>query len=195
MKRIIIAAILSVVAVSAKAQTTYQASNIPFPCDAATLRGDVPLSWSMFACRGIFYKGMNGNNLAELFFWGPSRIELWTPNWMIGPYTASMSLTSFTQPTPQSLGCEKFDTHGNPIGNKVASVDLQNGTFTYLDANGVQRTGTLGTFAYNWSGTDANNAPHSGSTSGTWIEQQVAGGRGCQWFHPFLESAPLTISQ
>ena len=166
MKRIIIAAILSGVAVSAKAQTTYQASNTPFVCDAATL-ARVPLSWSMFACRGLIYKDASGNQVADLFFWGSGRIEVFTPSWTMGPYTSSLSLTNFTPPDPEYCG----------VINQFCK-------------SGV----TPGAFSFTWSGTDANGVQHSGSVSGTWINQQVCGGRGCQYYHPYLESAALTLN-
>jgi len=154
------------------AQTTYNASNVPFLCDAAT-SSRVPLTFGMFACRGLTYYDANNKLVAELFFWGSGRIELFTynpdgtANWSIGPYNASLSETSFSEPNPPY--CD---------------------TINQFCSNGV----TLGTFAFNWSGTDGSGNSHNGSVSGTWFNRQGCGGKSC-WYHPVLETAPLTINQ
>jgi hypothetical protein len=52
---------------------------------------------------------------------------------------------------------------------------------------------TPGTFAFNWALTDANGASHTGSVSGTWVNHQQCGGRGCYWWQPELLSNSITI--
>jgi hypothetical protein len=51
-----------------------------------------------------------------------------------------------------------------------------------------------GTFAFNWTLTDANKVVHTGSVSGTWVNFQICGGRGCYWWAPKLVTNSITIN-
>ena len=145
------------------AQTTYQASNVPFSCQAATA-APVALSFGMFNCRGLFYD--NGN--AELFFTGSS-VEIFTKyGWNL--YSGSVTLISFTQPNPNHC----------PVIMPGYHTGCPSGT-------------TPGTLTFNWSGTGTDGLVHSGSVSATWINEQICGGERC-WYHPILDTAPLTIN-
>jgi hypothetical protein len=52
---------------------------------------------------------------------------------------------------------------------------------------------TPGTFAFNWTLTDAHNVVHTGLVSGLWINVHVCGGKSC-WYHPELLSNSITIN-
>ena len=51
-----------------------------------------------------------------------------------------------------------------------------------------------GEFSFTWTLTDANGVVHTGSVSGTWINHQICGGRGCQYWAPQLVSDSITIN-
>jgi hypothetical protein len=55
-------------------------------------------------------------------------------------------------------------------------------------------TNSPGTFAFNWTITDANNVVHTGSVSGTWKNFLICGGRGCRWWAPELVTNSITIN-
>lgn len=130
------------------AQTTVTTSK-PFICDPASR---YPIFYfGEFSCRGI---GTIASDGVEYFFWGQPRIEIFTSNYSIGPYTSTLTLTGFTQPS-----------NGQP-----------------------------GTYSFNWSGTDGNGVAHAGFASGTWVDQLICGGRGCQWHAPKLLSTSFTVS-
>ena len=156
-------ALLVVGAPTIKAQTTYNPDKMPFRCMAATA-AEVPLTFGMFNCRGIFYDSGN----VELFFTGSSAEVFTTSGW--AAYNASVALTNFTQPTPYACPVVMPGYHtGCPAGSQP------------------------GTFAFNWSGTGTDGLQHSGSVSGTWFNIQYCGGTRC-WYYPALESASLTIN-
>ena len=163
MKALLGLALLVLSATAASAQTTYQASNVPFTCNAATA-AEVPLSWDMFFCRGIYFD----NKAIELFF--GSQFELFTPSWSVYPGTSMQHLTTFMQPNPTSC----------PIH--------QPGYITGCPAGTVS-----GTLSFNWTGTDANGVQHSGSVSANWTNVQFCGGARC-WYHPVLSEVSLTIN-
>ena len=147
------------------AQTTYQASHMPFVCNAAT-GANVPLSWGMFFCRGIYF---NSNSI-ELFF--GSQFELYTPDWTDGPYTSSQHLTTFTQPNPTSC----------PVRQPGYITGCPEGTVP-------------GTLSFNWTGTDGNGVQHNGIVSASWTNVQYCGGGRYCWYHPVLNEVSLTINQ
>ena len=122
-------------------------------------------SWSEFTCRGVFYYDAHGDS-AELYLWAAlPRLYVIAANFTM--YNGTFQLTSFTQPS----GCSE-----------------PNGPLSYTCSQ-------PGTFAFNWSGTDTNNNPHSGTVSATWISKDICGGERC-WFHPILESgSALTVNQ
>jgi hypothetical protein len=164
MKKYLLGAALALLVVSAAhAQTTYQASNVPFTCNAATA-ANVPLSRGMFFCRGVYFE----NKTIELFF--GSQFELFTTAWTVGPYTATQSLTEFTQPSPVSC---PIKMPGYVTGCPAGTVP--------------------GTLSFNWSGTDTNGAQHNGSVSATWTNVQYCGGTRC-WYHPVLGTVSLTVN-
>jgi hypothetical protein len=51
-----------------------------------------------------------------------------------------------------------------------------------------------GKFEFTWSGPDTNGVQHSGSVSGEWVNYQICGGRGCQYWAPKLLSSALTLN-
>jgi hypothetical protein len=53
---------------------------------------------------------------------------------------------------------------------------------------------TPGTFSFTWTVTDADSVVHTGSVSGTWINKQICGGRGCQYWAPQLVSNSITMN-
>jgi hypothetical protein len=55
-------------------------------------------------------------------------------------------------------------------------------------------TNSPGTFAFNWTQTDANNVVHTGSVSGTWKNFLLCGGRGCRWWAPELVTNSITLT-
>lgn len=165
MKRVVMLLMFaSLSAIQCNAQTTYQQQNVPFACDAATL-AQVPLTFGMFSCRGMFY----ADNTIELFFWG-SRIELFQNGIIIGPYNTSISLTDFTQPVPAYC----------PVRNRVSGCP-----------NGTEP----GTLTFSYSGTDSNGNQHSGLVTATWINVQSCGGGRFCWYRPIIESSSITINQ
>lgn len=148
---------LLLASLGATATPAQQATNVPFYCQAATA-ANVPLSWSMFSCRGLDFA--DGTTL----IFG-TQLELYTGSYEVGPYNVTQSLTSFTQPNPTS--CPRTGCPSDTVP---------------------------GTLSVNYSGTDQQGNPHSGTYSGTWENVQVCGGRSC-WYHPVLLSLTLTINQ
>lgn len=55
-------------------------------------------------------------------------------------------------------------------------------------------SGQPGTYAFNWTLTDAAGTVHTGRASGTWQDVQICGGRGCYWHAPELLSNSITIN-
>lgn len=156
-------AILAALGGSALAQT-YSMDKTPFRCYAATSRGDIPLSFYQFDCRGIFYN----KGTIELFFnGGAETMELISSS---GTWTGSLSLTNFTQPNPFSC----------PVRVPGYIAGCPPGT-------------TPGKFSFSWWALDSANNVHAGSVTGTWENVQHCGGTRC-WYYPTLESADLTVN-
>jgi hypothetical protein len=122
MKRALLAAavlMLSFVAVSAKAQTTYSSPE-PFVCSAASLHPVT--SFYQFSCRGIKL-ATNGNVVGSFFFYS-SRVQVSLPN-IAYPSNDNFitNLDSFSEPSATGPGTFRFDWQEE-------------------DANGVLHTGT-----------------------------------------------------
>lgn len=159
-------ALLAVSAPSAKAQTTYTL-NKPFTCDSVSA---YPItSWSEFTCRinnpvpypVVLPNFLDANGHKAALYVWASLPRLYVEPPAWSTTNASFQLTNFTTPLPS--GCGRAS---NPCT-------------------------TPGAFAFNWSGTDTNGNPYSGTVSGTWISEQICGGRGCYWFAPVLEPGTM----
>jgi len=103
-------------------------------------------------------------NTGTFYFMGSGRVEVYLPAIFPGLTLGTLTLTSF-----------------NPTGE----VEACNGTVT---------GSTPGTFTFDWSVVDVNGTTHIGSASSTWIDKQVAGGRGCQWHDPKLLTFSTTVN-
>ena len=132
MKRVLLLAVLSLVAsLQVKAQVVYTDPS-PYLCKAASLQPVYP--FSNFMCWGIQVEDGNGNTGA-FYFMGNGRVEVWLPGTIPGGLTlGTLTLTSFT-PTEQFEACNGTVTGSTP------------GTFTFdwsvVDVNGTTHTGTV----------------------------------------------------
>jgi hypothetical protein len=121
MRKVLLGLLLLVVS-PILAQTAYT-SSAPATCNAAS--HIPPASFSFFSCHDFY-----DNNSIELYYTGAPRIELWTPNFMIGPYQSTLTVTKFTNPSDNTL---KPNTPGiisfNWVGLDSEGV-LHNGTYS-----------------------------------------------------------------
>jgi hypothetical protein len=70
-------------------------------------------------------------------------------------------------------------------------TNLDSFTNPYTDVNGKLQPGTL---KFEWQEEDANGDFHTGTASGTWVNQQICGGRGCQYYAPKLPTFSTTAN-
>jgi hypothetical protein len=83
----------------------------------------------------------------------------------------------------------------NPVNGDVAGPAVQASGFPIAVTGFTLPSGNIpGTFAFNWTWTDANKVVHTGSVSGTWENFQICGGRGCQYWAPKLVTNAITIN-
>jgi hypothetical protein len=79
-----------------------------------------------------------------------------------------------------------FNGVAQPTDNPTAKLDY----FT------VPASGNPGTFQVEWQLQDANGVIHYGVWTGTWVQQQNCGGRGCQYWRPLLiQPTQTTVDQ
>jgi hypothetical protein len=153
--------------IAAKAQTTYSSnytSNTPFYCDAASAQ---PLtSFQQFSCRGIVYDNANHTVALEYSFQGGIPRN-WYDLYQTNPPISGQSLGTVT---------ETQFTLPSPIRPEAGVTTIP------------------GQFAFKFTMTDAKGVLHSGTVSGTWVNYQVCGGRGCYWWIPKLLSNSITIN-
>lgn len=161
----VVAALMLLWACTLRAQTTYPMDKTPFVCNAVTMVS-IEMPFGDFNCRGVFY---NSGDI-ELFFNGGSgslQVSSKSGGWLA---YGKLTETSFTQSNPYSC----------PVKMPGYITGCPAGTIP-------------GTFSFTWSATDANKVVHTGSVSGTWENIQYCGGERC-WYHPTLETAPLTLN-
>jgi hypothetical protein len=83
----------------------------------------------------------------------------------------------------------------NPLNGDVARPAGPASGFPIAVTGFTMPSGNIpGTFAFTWTWTDANNVVHTGSVSGTWVNIQICGGRGCQYWAPKLVTNSITIN-
>jgi hypothetical protein len=81
------------------------------------------------------------------------------------------------------------------VNGEVAQPPVQgSNAITALTGFTTPSATSPGTFAFTWTLTDANNAVHTGSVSGTWVNYHICGGRGCAWWAPELVTNAITIN-
>lgn len=64
--------------------------------------------------------------------------------------------------------------------------DIYDSYVTHLDSFTEPNGSNPGTFKFEWQEEDANGVFHTGTASGTWVDQVICGGRGCAWHAPEL---------
>ena len=102
-------------------------------------------------------------NTGTFYFMGSGRVEVYLPTIDSEALLGTLSLTRFT-----------------PTGEREA-------------CNGTVTGNTPGTFTFDWTATDSSGVTHTGSVSATWIDKQMAGGRGCYWHAPKLLTFSTTV--
>jgi len=121
-------------------------------------------SFQQFSCRGITYDDPDGTVALEYFFQGGI-----PRNWF-ELFNASPSFSG------QGTVTQTNFTLPNPVRPEPGVTTVP------------------GQFAVNWTMTDTNGVVHTGLVSGTWVNHQQCGGRGCYWWQPRLLSNSITIN-
>jgi hypothetical protein len=134
-------------------------------CDIAT-RSYIPITnFSQFQCRGIQLTATPGGAVVGSFYWFSAE-----PSWV--------------EVAVPGLGV----TPGGYFDNDVTLVSF---TEPSTDSNGKLIPGT---FKFNWQELNVYDGKyHTGTASGTWENQVICGGRGCQWNAPKLLGFSTTV--
>jgi hypothetical protein len=132
-----VAVLLSFVAVSAKAQTTYSMPSAPFYCDMAS-RYPVT-SFYRFSCRGIKLTSNGPTVVGSFFLFSNELVEVYLPNNTPDPgdYFNSYvtKVDSFTEPNGSTPGTFQFEWQQDDA-NEVHHTGTASGTWVDRVAGG-----------------------------------------------------------
>jgi hypothetical protein len=150
---------------TSRAQTTYPATHNGAADFICDAASVYPVtSFSQFSCRGVSFHGAN-NALAGTYYF-----QYTTRNWF-----------------------DLYTVNGDVARPPVLGRDFIVEVTGFTQPNTSTGPVTPGTFAFNWTLTDAHNVAHIGSVSGLWVNVHVCGGKSC-WYHPELLSNSITFN-
>jgi hypothetical protein len=152
-------------AIPSHAQTVTYSSNTPFYCRMASAQ---PLtSFEQFDCVAINYDNPDGT-LALSFYFNANTPERWFNYYRANPLTYGEAYGAITGPTAFTLPV--------PLRPEPGVTTIP------------------GQFTFNFTVPDRNGLMHTGTVTGTWMNYQVCGGRGCYWWAPKLLSNSITVN-